>query len=359
MAYDNGKSGISLYIRKVVKYLSKDHQIELLMLKKDAKIFSIKNKNLKIITVSNFWAKPVINMLWHLFILPFTRNYKKYDFILLPAGNRRIFCYYPCYTIVTFHDLSQFYITHKYDRFRMFYIKKIVPFFLKKANSVMAISNCTKRDLQKFYKLKKVWVNYNGYEKPVVSQAQVKKVAEVEGKFLFYLARVEHPGKNHLNLIKAYEQLPKDVKQEYELVFAGKVWEGSEPVMHYVANSADKARIKFLGFVEEAELSWLYKNCNLYVFPSFYEGFGLPLLDAMNYGVPIICSNTSSLPEVGGDAVLTFDPSDSKQIAERILQVLQDKDLQNRMIKAGFERLSNFDWAKHVHKIVGDYEKNG
>jgi len=240
----------------------------------------------------------------------------------------------------------------------MFYIKRIIPFFLKKADSIMAISYSTKKDLEKYYNLKDVWVNHNGYEKPVVSEAKGKKVADINGKFLFYLARVEHPGKNHLNLIKAYEKLPDDVKQEYILVFAGKVWEGSEPVMNYVANSADKARIKFMGFVEEDELNWLYKNCSLYIFPSFFEGFGLPILDAMNYGVPVICSNTSSLPEVGGKAVLTFDPNNVQQIKDRIIEVLKDNSLQKSMIKAGFEQVKKFDWAKHVQKIKKDYEKN-
>jgi glycosyltransferase involved in cell wall biosynthesis len=358
MAYDGGKSGISFCIKKVVKYLSKDNYVELLLLKQDAERFPVKNDNLKIISVSNLLAKPVVNMLWHLFILPFTRNYKKYDFIVLPAGNRRLFCCYPRYTIVIFHDLSQFHIDQKYDRFRMFYIKRIIPLFLKKADSIMAISYSTKKDLEKYYNLKDVWVNHNGYEKPVVSEAKGKKVADVNGKFLFYLARVEHPGKNHLNLIKAYEKLPDDVKQEYILVFAGKVWEGSEPVMNYVANSADKARIKFMGFVEEDELNWLYKNCSLYIFPSFFEGFGLPILDAMNYGVPVICSNTSSLPEVGGKAVLTFDPNNVQQIKDRIIEVLKDNSLQESMIKAGFEQVEKFDWAKHVQKIKKDYEKN-
>ena len=129
LAYDNGKSGISDYINNTINQLSKDNQIELLLLEKDISSFPIKNKNIKIISVPNHLKKPIINMLWHFFILPFTIKKNKYDFIFLPAGNRRLMFFYPMYTITTVHDLSQFHIKNKYSFLRMIFIKTLIPAF--------------------------------------------------------------------------------------------------------------------------------------------------------------------------------------------------------------------------------------
>lgn len=356
MAFDEGKSGISFYIRKVVKYLSLTNKVDLLLLKKDVKVWKQKSDNIHIKTVSNLLSNPIVNMPWHL-LLPLFINLKKYDFILLPAGNRRLFCFYPRYTVVTFHDLSQFHIKEKYDFFRMFYIKKIVPIFLRKADSIMTVSYSTKKDLKKNYGIEDTWVNHNGWES-FADFGKTEIVKEVVGKFLLYVSRIEYPGKNHINLIKAYEKLPDIIKGEYQLVLAGKIWKGSKPVIDYIQNSADAKRIKLLGFVEEKKLVWLFKNCSLYIFPSFYEGFGLSLLDAMSFGVPVICSNTSSLPEVGGNAVRTFSPNDYEEMRDQILEVLTNKGLQKRMKEAGLQQVKKFDWKTHVQKILRDYEKN-
>jgi len=287
MAYDEGKSGISDYTNNVLKELVKNHKIDFLMFKKDVDIFPFRHKNLTILTVQDSLSKPIINMLWHLFILPISRNFRKYDFIFLPAGNRRLFWIYPQFTITTFHDLSQFHIQGKYDKLRMIYIKKIIPFFLKKVHRIFAISESTKNDLMRFYHLEtnKIQVNYNGYNQEnfrsdiVVDRKDLP--IPIDKNFLLYISRIEHPGKNHLNLIKAYEILPDEIKEQYHLVFVGKVWAGSELVSEYARNSKDSSRIHLLGFVAYDLLPKLYKAATLYVLPSLYEGFGIPLLEAI------------------------------------------------------------------------------
>jgi len=108
MAYDRGQSGISDYMNNVINELSKNNHLDILILKNDIDIFPVKNENISFIPVSEKLARPIFNMLWHTFILPWYFNFSKYDFIYLPAGNRRIFCKYPKFTITTFHDLSQY-----------------------------------------------------------------------------------------------------------------------------------------------------------------------------------------------------------------------------------------------------------
>ena len=363
MGYDGGKSGISEYIHSVTNELSKTHKIDLLILKKEITNFPIKNsENIHIIKFSDYLAKPVINMLWHLFILPFTLKFKKYDFVFLPAGNRRLFCRYPIKTFITMHDLSQYHIKGKYDKFRMFYVKKIIPRFLKKADKIFAISKSTRGDLVKFYRLNenKIIVNYNGFNADKFKKKEskdngIKKFKEK--KYILYVARIEHPGKNHLNLIKAYEMLPEKIQAEYNLVFAGSSWNGGEIVKDYVMNSTFRNNIKFLGFVDDSALPGLYRNASLYAFPSFYEGFGIPILEAMSSEVPVVCSNTSSLPEVGGEAVYTFDPNNPGDIKDKIEYVLKNDDIRLNMIEKGKFRAKEFSWKKHCKQIVDEYEK--
>jgi len=361
MAYDEGKSGISDYMNNVIAELVKNHQVDLLMLASDAEIFPVKSANLNFIKVSNKLGKPIFNMLWHLFILPGTIEKQKYDFVFLPAGNRRIMFKYLLPTLVTFHDLSQFHISAKYDGFRMFYIKKVIPLFLKKADKIMVISKNTRDDLVKYYhfKTEELEVNYNGYDdkKYVLAPKTRNYPLSLKKEYFLYIARIEHPGKNHLRLIKAYERLSEDIKNEYDLVMPGKAWSGSDEIIEYLRNSRDKDKIHLPGFVANDVLLELYQHSSLYIFPSLYEGFGIPLIEAMACGIPVVCSNTSSLPEIGGDAVAMFDPYSIDSIRDTIARVISDNKMQQAMIENGLQRIKEFSWHKHADKIISCFEE--
>lgn len=363
LAYDNGKSGIADYINNVVKYLSINHSLDLLIYEKDSYIFPHKNDNINLLIVSDKFSKPAISMSYHLFVLPFTLPLDEYDFVFLPAGNRRLFSRYSTKTIVTFHDLSQFHIDNKYDSMRMHYIKKVIPYFLKKAPIVMAISESTKSDLVKYYGMSKnsIDVNYNGYDPSKLSvnltEEQLVNKYNITDEYILYISRIEHPGKNHLNLIKAYELLPESIKKNFQLIFAGSDWNGAQEVLDYTQKSPDRERIIFLGFVPDQDLGALYKFASLYAFPSFYEGFGIPLLEAMYSEIPVVCSNVSSLPEVGGDAVVTFDPTSPENISGVIKYVLENPEIQEKMILSGKEQVKKFSWDKHCQKIISLIEK--
>jgi glycosyltransferase involved in cell wall biosynthesis len=362
MGYDGGKSGISAYMNEVIAGLSEDHCIHLLILESEIENFPLQeSKNLKFIIYSDFYAKPLINMLWHLFFLPFTLNFKDYDFIYLPAGNRRLFCRNKIPTLVTFHDLSQFHIEAKYDKFRMAYIKKIIPYFLKKVDRIIAISESTKKDIVHFYKIdeSKISTNHNGFDGKLYKSLSGEREfihLPVKKKYIFYVARIEHPGKNHLNLIKAYELLPKNLKDEYQLICAGSSWNGADEVYAYAQKSPDAKNIHFTGFVDFSALPSLYKEASLYAFPSLYEGFGIPLLEAMGSGVPVVCSDRSSLPEIGGDAVLLFNPDEPEDICHKMQQVISDNGLKEQMISKGLERAKNFTWSRHCKQIIEEFE---
>jgi len=365
MAFDGGRSGISVYLANVLKRLSATHQVTVLALENDLPALRQLAPGASFIPVSMRWASPLRNMLWHLFIMPWRYDFSAYDFIFLPAGNRRVMCRYPRFTIVTVHDFSQHYIPGKYDLFRMFYIKKIIPFFLRRAHHLLTVSESTKRDTIKFCRIAadQITVDYNGYDAqafhvgPHFDHRRLAEQYQLSGAYLLYIARIEHPGKNHLNLIKAYELLPPELAQRYELVLAGSPWSGAEQVVAAARKSKYAGQIKFPGFVGADALPDFYHGASLYVFPSLYEGFGLPVVEAMACGVPVVCSNRSSLPEVGGEAVLTFDPEDPGAIAAAMERVLSSPELRQTMSEAGIRRVALFSWEKHVQTLIEAYEQ--
>ena len=370
MAYDSGKSGISVYINNVLRELAarNDCQLEVLACREDVELLP-KSENIKYLEVSPFICKPLINMLWHLFILPWTIDWKKYDFAILPAGNRRLISRCRKFTIAVVHDLSQYHVEQKYDCFRMFYCRRILPFFLKRINRVVAISDSTAKDLKEYWKIpaSRISVNYNGYDKKLFkpatggadheTKALLKRLG-IDKKYIFYVSRIEHPGKNHLALIKAYEQLPQAIRNEYDLVLGGSFWAGSEIVKEYADKSPDVDRIKFTGFISHDELAPLYQQAAMYIFPSLFEGFGLSLLEAMACGVPTACSSTSSLGEIADGAAVCFDPEDIGEITSAMREILEKTELREQLVAKGFKRLDDFDWRKHADKLINIYERS-
>ncbi len=353
LAYDNGKSGIANYIENILKSLSKTVQVELIVNADEKKYFENISENITFRVVPLFFKTPLLNIFWHMFILPFSIKKNRYDWLFLPAGNRRLMLFYPIKTLITMLDLSQFNVAKKYDAFRMFYIKYVIPFFLKRADLIFAISQNTANDMIKYYKMRaeEIIVNYIGTDTKEFLEKK-ESPNPIGMPYILYVARIEHPGKNHLNLIKAYEKLPTSLKASYRLAIVGSDWSGAEAVHEYANASADRERIVFSGFVESEALIDYYQHASVFVFPSFYEGFGIPVIEAMASGTPVIASNSSSLPEVGGDAALYFDPNSVEDILNVLAKVLSDTTLQESMRKRGYEQIKRFDMDRHAQKLI-------
>jgi len=363
LAFDEGKSGISNYTENSVYNLASNNSIDVAILQKDINNYTRKHSNIHFIVYPNILKHTLLNLLFHFFILPFLIS-TKYDFIFLPAANRRLMFFYPIYTIATFHDLSQFHIRGKYDLFRMLYIRYFIPMFLKGVDKIIAVSHNTKADMLKYLKLKDddIVVNTNGYDKelydmPEIDLAQQNRVSPFQ-KYILYISRIEHPGKNHINLIKAYELLPCEIRKEYSLVLVGSDCENAQAVHDYVNTSKYKTSIQFLGFVENSAMPTLISNAQIFVFPSLYEGFGIPLIEAMAMNVPTLCASNSSLFEIGKGVSLFFDEYDEVSIQQAMTKVIKDKNLQAQMKEAGLKRAKLYDWRSHANYIINLYEEN-
>jgi len=358
LAFDEGKSGISNYIENSVYHLATQNHIYLAILSSDVKNYTRVHKNIHFIVFPNILKSTLLNLLFHFFILPFWIS-SKYDFIFLPAGNRRLMIYYPLYTITTFHDLSQFYIQGKYDLIRMCYIKYFIPFFLHGVHKIIAVSHNTKKDMLKYLNIKedRIVVNVNGFDQKLYKKNQVKPV-KVEEEHLLYVSRLEHPGKNHINLIKAYELLPSHIKNKYKLILVGSDCSNAHLIHEYAQQSKFKDNIIFKGFVKNEQMCCLFKQSKLFVFPSLYEGFGIPLIEAMAMGIPTLSAANSSLLEIGKEVSVFFDEKNIHDIKETIIRVIEDETLQEKMKKDGLIRVKQYDWRQHANNIIKIYEQH-
>ena len=345
--FDNGKSGISVYIREVVKALEHaGHELTLIVEDDGAKEF----ERFELIKIKK--RRALFSMLYSLFILPWRICWKKYDCCIMLAANRRVFCRYPIFTTAVVHDLSQYHVPVKYDRFRMFYIKYVLPYYVRKAQSIVAISNSTKKDLIKYWHIpeEKITVVYNGFTPPA-------RVETPKLKQILYISRIEHPGKNHLNLLKAFELLPENLRKEYTLVMPGSAWNGAETVFEYAEKSPCKEQFKFVGFVDFAKLPELYSQSAMYIFPSNFEGFGLSLLEAMHAGLPCACSNNSSLGELGAGAAELFSPDSPRATAVAIEKILKNEDYQKELIQKGKEKAAMFSWQNTAQGLIATFTR--
>ncbi|MDD3563303.1 MAG: glycosyltransferase family 1 protein [Candidatus Cloacimonetes bacterium] len=354
----SGHSGILHYIVATTTELLKDHQVTLLIHPSDRAEFPLQHANLHFIEIPESLKKPVLSTLFHLYILPCWPGFKRYDLVFLPAGNRRLFAHYPPHTVLTFHILPQFSLSHKHDLFRLLYLKFMMGRYLHKAPIIYATSESTKNDLRRLFGIpgNRIRVNYNGYDPASLENptelSELKTKFDLKGKYILYVSRIGDPVRNHLKLLAAYQKLVQTVGDQYELVCVGEIINGGEQVMKHWNKLDCKRQIHFPGYVDSPDLAGLYKHASLYVLPSLHEVYGIPLLEAFASGVPVVCSNTSSLPEIGKNAVLTFDPTRPRDIAKAMSSVLQSVELANQLTARAYKRLEDFSWERHCKRLL-------
>ena len=268
--------------------------------------------------------------------------------------------------VVTIHDLTlSFYPGKKMTSVlhRIGY-NLSVRSVLAKAKKIIAVSKNTKKDVMDLFHVpeEKIQVIYEGasdkfsHHASEVDLETTKKKFSITKPFLLYTG-VWRDHKNVVGLIRAFHSVREIYNLDIELVITGK----PDPVYHEVLDTIDtlklKKHVKCVGLVSEKDLTSLYQSAALYVFPSFYEGFGIPPLEAFAAGLPVVCSNTSSLPEICGEGnAVFFDPNNVQDMAEKIADTLQDTALQKNLIQRGFERLRIFSWEEMARETLNIYK---
>jgi glycosyltransferase involved in cell wall biosynthesis len=234
--------------------------------------------------------------------------------------------------------------------------------FAHEADLLLAASESTRNDIVKLLdvpedKVRVIYGAANPSLKPVPRDEAQRVVAErfgIRDPYVLFAGTIE-PRKNVLGLIRAFRALTKSLP--HQLVLAGTVGWNAESTLSAIRDPGLAGKVVLTGFVSFDELSALYSAADVFVFPSFYEGFGLPVLEAMTCGCPVIASNASSLPEVGGDAAMYFDPSDVEGISDAIARVVSDADLRSSMIAAGHDQANRFSWRSCAEATLSAYRE--
>jgi len=257
--------------------------------------------------------------------------------------------------ITTVHDFS--FILH-----RDFHPKERIEYFennffqnIYRSDFIITGSEFSKREILERldFDKSKIKVIYHGINHNIFKVKNSNIDIKLPSKFIFSVGSIE-PRKNLLGLLKAYNSLDSSIKNEYKLLLAGfKGWENNE-IIELINQNRDN--IEYLGFISDDELATVYNRASLFIFPSFYEGFGLPILEAMACGTPVISSNSSSMPEVGGDAIIYCNPHSVDDIRDKIKMVLGDKALQEKLISKGLERAKEFSWEKSANEHIRVFE---
>ncbi|MDD4607422.1 MAG: glycosyltransferase family 1 protein [Patescibacteria group bacterium] len=364
--YGPKNRGLGRYVQQLITHLEKvdqNNQYFIFLTKKNFDEYQPTNSN---------FTKVLADVRWYTLkeqiVMPKIIKKLKLDLMHFPHFNVPINC--PVKFIVTIHDL----IIHHFPDSRATTLNPILykikleayKFVIKqailKSQKIVAVSEFTKKDILQHYKVKadKIKVVYQGLNQKNlnINQSQIDEILKkykIQTPYLLYVGAA-YPHKNLEILIKAFDKISAK-HQNLNLVLVGQKDYFYQRLQKYIQIDFPKLKNKiiFTGFVSDSELSCLYKAGLIYVFPSLFEGFGLPPLEAMQYDLPVASSQASCLPEVLKDAVIYFDPVEKNDIIKQLDILIQDADLQRQLKINGQKLLSQYNWLKATQQIVEIY----
>lgn len=332
------KVGVSVYTFKLLKYFhdisNADNRFVIHLKTQPKQELPHENQFFKYRRVSG-------NFLWSQIFLPFHLYFKKeIDVFFSPAHYAPRLSPVPC--VITIHDLSYFYYPQEFLKKDLYQLKKWTAYSVAKAQKIIAVSKTTKKDLMKFYHIpeEKIAVIYNGCNQIRNPKHEIRN----QNPYILYVGTLQ-PRKNVATLIEAFHLLLKE-KPEYRLIIVGKKGWLYENIFDQVNDLKLHDKVTFTGYVSDEEKNALYANASVFVLPSLYEGFGIPLLEAMSWDCPVIASWNASLPEIGADACLYFDPKNPDELKNKMFEVITNKSLRQELIHKGKKRVELFSWEK-------------
>lgn len=363
-----GKTGVAQYVLALTRALLPYTDVvkfHILALAQDIPLFDFARGRMEIIPVDEGWRPPVRNIWWHQQVLPRWLDDQQIDVLHVPSY-RRMVCSAHCNLISTIHDLAPFHVKKKYDLARMLYGRIVVKLLARRQNGIIAVSTSTARDVERFFgvPVQKQNVILNGIDHsrfnlgdPVAARALVELRWQILEPFFLYVSRLEHPAKNHTRLIESFNQFKSSTNSPWQLVLAGSDWHGAEHIHAAARQSPYSKDIRFLGFVEDSVLPDLYRAASAMVYPSLFEGFGLPPIEAMACGCPVISSNRGSLSEVVGSAARIINPDDTKDMAEALQDIATHREKREGLTQAGLLNARRFNWDENARRVMEVYEK--
>lgn len=274
----------------------------------------------------------------------------------------------PVPTVMSIMDVSYLYFPEMFDKKDLLQLKNWTAYSVKNAKKVLTISRSTKNDIIEAYKTPdtKVIVTYPGIKETVSLEPriygmnQVKTKYRISDNYVLFVGTLQ-PRKNIQKLIEAFAKVLKDEnsQNDLQLVIVGKKGWQYEEILSAPEKLSISGSVKFLESVSNDELPIIYKHAKCMILPSLYEGFGLPVLEAMKYDCPVITSKVSSLPEAGGDACLYINPEDVSDISDKIIKLINDDKLRQVLIEKGRKQVEKFSWEKTAGETLKVLEEVG
>jgi glycosyltransferase involved in cell wall biosynthesis len=363
-----GRTGIAQHLFALLRALrshTSQHQFILFVLEEDLPLFDFLGGQMEVVIVPERYRPPVKNIVWHQAALPALARRRQLDVLHVPSYRRMVWRR-ACPRVATIHDLAPFRVPAKYDWKRMFYGRVVARQLAHRQDQLIAVSENTARDIISFFRIPsgRIAIVHNGIEHErffpgsrAQAQAAVAEAFGLKRPFFLYLARLEHPGKNHTRLISAFEIFKSATNSDWQLVFGGSDWHGAQTIHAAIKRSPVASDIRALGFVSNEALPDLYRAAEVFVYPSLYEGFGLPPIEAMACGCPVVASTRGSLAEVVGAAAATVEPEDVPALARELFIVATDQSVRNRLRAAGLAQAQKFDWNRAATETLAAYAR--
>ena len=360
--YGYAQTGIGNYIRHLLEFifeLDKENNYVIFLMSEEFDNFKLPNKRIRKVKVSSKWYGWKEQLLF-----PFQLYKENLDLMHFTHFNSPIL--YLKRSIVTIHDITPYFFPgHKMRSIiRKIGFKAVFFSSVKKASKVISVSENTKNDIANYFKIKKNKINviYEGADSQFKVITDNQKLVEIKKRyniikpFIFYTG-VWRNHKNLVGLIKAFSILKNKYKLDYQLVLGGK----EDPYYPEVREIWEKLELENeiirTGFIDQKDLPLFYNATETFIIPSFYEGFGLIGLESMACGTPVVSSNTTSLPEILGDAAIYFNPNSPKEMAKKIKLVLTDEKLYNELKEKGFKQVEKYSWKKMGEETIILYGK--
>ncbi|MEY7999345.1 glycosyltransferase family 4 protein [Clostridium sp. Mt-5] len=355
-------TGIGTYTYQLINCLNNIDNINsyLLFMPKSFRNDICLKKNFTLNTISpqnktSFWEE--IN-------IPNKIKYNKIELYHVPQNGVGLPMDKDCKFVITLHDVIPYKmpgtVSSRYLKIFSEYIPEIIP----KCDGIITVSDFSKKDIMKAFNFPedKIYVTHLASEeiyKPLdknISKYIAKRYYSITGDYILYVGGFS-PRKNILGLIESFNRLISLYKKPIKLVIAGTKGKSYSTYKERTETLNISDKVIFPGFISMEHLPFIYNAAKLFVYPSFYEGFGLPPIEAMACGIPVITSDTTSLPEVVGDGALLIDPEDQNKLCEAMLNVLSDDNLKKKLISSGIQRISQLSWKKTANDTITIYNK--
>jgi len=362
----SNRSGVGNYVLHLIQNLrivDPESIYYFLSLKKNLPLLgSISPRQHPLLTVFSHESHPLGDF-WEHFILPLRLKKKAIDIYHGPASlipfrknDYRI--------VVTIHDLVAFLfpetIPLKYGAYMRFLLRLAV----KRADKIISVSNHTREDLINILKVpKEKIVVIHEAPSPIFQPYDEVKVKTflkerygIQKKYIYHLGNIE-PRKNLIILLEAFTRVCREMGSDYQLVVSGQKGWLIRSLTHFLKDYPNRDQVFFTGYVPAEELPFFMNGAEIFVFPSLYEGFGLPVLEAMSCGTPVISSNRSSIPEIVGSAGLLIDPTNTQELADRIIFLLKNEEERKSLGQRGLEQSAEFAWEDVARKTLNVYKR--